>query len=57
MAGPALADELPAHEAHLSAAITTCESWIADSPDPSIRAAFRLALHELLALLPEGVGR
>jgi hypothetical protein len=48
---------LPPHEAHLSAAIDTARWWIENSPDRSIRTAFRLALHELLALLPEWVGR
>lgn len=47
---------LPPHEAHLSAAIDVCQHWIDTSPDPSVRTAFRLALHELMALLPEGVG-
>lgn len=44
-------------EAHLSAAIDTCQHWIDTSPDPAIRAAFRMALDELLATLPEGIGR
>jgi hypothetical protein len=48
---------LPPEEAHLSAAIEVCESWIETSPDPSIQTAFRLALHELLALLPDELGR
>jgi hypothetical protein len=48
---------LPPHEAHLSAAIDAAQHWVDSSPDPAIRAAFRLALHELLAaLLPEGTG-
>ena len=47
---------LPADEQHLGAAIDTCQHWIDTSPDPVIRAAFRLALDELLATLPEGVG-
>jgi hypothetical protein len=48
---------LPPHEQHLSRAIEAAEGWVETSPDPSIRAAFRLALHELRGLLPEAMGR
>ncbi|MDP9250265.1 MAG: hypothetical protein M3O78_02700 [Chloroflexota bacterium] len=50
--------ELPAivefgpEEATLSAAISTCDRWVEECHDPAIRAAFRLALHELRQLLP-----
>ncbi len=48
--------QLGPDEALLSQAIDTAEIWIHCS-DPAIRHAFRLALAELLALLPEGIGR